>query len=428
MEPSRLEKLHHSYNKDAQFDEVFIVLTIGASLIASLGLLANNAAVVIGGMVVAPWIMPLRTTVFGVLIGALPLLIKSLRTLFAGVAITTLLSGVLGGLAALVGLDQFGTEVIARTSPNLLDLGIALSAGAIASYAKLRSDAVSSLAGTAIAVALVPPICVMGMLLSHQQWDSAAGAGLLFITNLLGILTGGLVIMGLKEPFFREKVLTSRLSLISFILTGILLVPLGISFRILLLRAGHETTRAEIQRTIKSFLENQTLTFGDNPEVEVNQVDINWQQNPPIIRVLVRVSNPDLPSYKQISAVQEEINNRQGLRFKLVVQRNAVVVVGPEEPPITESNEKFPLLNKPFPTLLDPPPPPFPEDEVIPGPAIQTSQDQGEAGQEAEPPQDATANSKQTSAAADPAEQVSDVESTTHESTTNGPPIPNPLE
>ena len=415
MERSRLEKLHHSYNQDAQLNEVYIVLTIGASLIASLGLLANNAAVVIGGMVVAPWIMPLRTSVFGVLLGAWPLLIKSLRTLVAGVAITTLLSSLLGGLAALVGLDQFGAEVIARTAPNLLDLGIALSAGAIASYAKLRSDAVSSLAGTAIAVALVPPVCVMGMLIAHQHWESAAGAGLLFITNLLGILTGGLVIMGLKEPFFREKVLTSHLSLISFILTGVLLIPLGISFRYLLVRADHERTRDEIQRTIKSFLEHETLTFGDNPAVEVNQVDIAWQHNPPIIRVLVRVSDPELPSFKQISAVQEEINKRQQIRFKLVVQRNAVVVVGPEEPPISESNKEFPLLNKPFPTLLPLPPLAPPSvDATLPAPAIQRPPEQSNepaAGIEEDLNKEATPTINQSSGK-EPIDKPSDHQST----------------
>lgn len=357
MEPSRLEKLHRSYTKDAQLNEVFIVLTFGASLIASLGLVANNPAVVIGGMVVAPWIMPLRTSVFAVLIGDLLLLFQSIRTLFVGIAITTLLASLLGALIGHLGFNQFGTEVFARTSPNLLDLGIAISAGAIASYAKLRSDAVSSVAGTAIAVALVPPVCVLGMLLSNQNWSDALGAFVLFITNLLGILTGGLVMMGFKDSFFREKVLTSRLSLLSFVLTGILVVPLGISFQYLLIGARHESTRDNIQRTIKSFLEEDTITFGDNPAIEVNQVRILWDKNPPIVRVLVRVLDPNLPTYKQVSEVQKEINSLYPLRFELVVQRTSVAVVGPEEAPIQKSNDRFPLLGKPFPALIEEPPP-----------------------------------------------------------------------
>ena len=149
-----------------------------ASLIATLGLLANNA-LVIGAMVVAS-IPLLRTSVFAVLLGSLPLLGSALRTLLAGVVLTTVLSSGLGLLATATGFHQFGSEVLARTEPNLLDLGIALAAGAIATYAKLRSDAVSSLAGTAIAVALVPPVCVMGLLLANHQWNPALGVACCF--------------------------------------------------------------------------------------------------------------------------------------------------------------------------------------------------------------------------------------------------------
>ncbi|WP_413330955.1 DUF389 domain-containing protein [Synechococcus sp. WH 8017] len=325
-----LRRLHRSHMRDACLDEVFIVLSVGASLIATLGLLANSAAVVIGAMVVAPWIMPLRAAAFAILLGEVQLLGGSLRTLMVGVVSTTLLSLVLGYLAD---LPRFGTEVLTRTTPNLLDLGIALVAGGLATYAKLRSDAVSSLAGTAIAVALVPPVCVMGLLLSQQQWNEAVGAGLLFATNLLGILTGGLVLMAWKDPEFRQVFRRSHLSAASFTLTGLLLVPLGSSFLNLLDRAQKDSTRDMVQETIEGFLTRETLTFGDRETVDVERVDIAWNQNPPVIRVIVRVSDPALPSFKQVSAVQEEINRRQAIRFRLVVQRTTVDVVGPEEAP-----------------------------------------------------------------------------------------------
>ena len=76
-----------------------MVLTIGASLIATLGLLANNAAAVIGAMFVAPWILPLRALVFGSLIGDRKLLFRALITLATGVVIITLLSIELGVIA-----------------------------------------------------------------------------------------------------------------------------------------------------------------------------------------------------------------------------------------------------------------------------------------------------------------------------------------
>ena len=92
----RLEELRRSYDGEARLNESFIVLTVGASLIASLGLVADNNAVIIGAMVVAPWILPLRVAVFAILIGQARLLSRSLITLVAGAGITLILSMGLG--------------------------------------------------------------------------------------------------------------------------------------------------------------------------------------------------------------------------------------------------------------------------------------------------------------------------------------------
>ena len=346
----KIRQLHRSHMRDASLNEVFVVLSVGASLISTLGLLANSTAVVIGAMVVAPWIMPLRAAAFAILLGEVRLLGRSLRTLLVGVLSTTLLSFLLGSVA---GLPQFGTEVLARTEPNLLDLGIALVAGGLATYAKLRSDAVSSLAGTAIAVALVPPVCVMGLLLSHQSWSEASGAGLLFATNLLGILTGGLVLMAWQDAEFRQKLLRSQLSVANFTLTGLLLIPLGGSFIGLLNQANQENRRSMVEQTVRKFLVNETLTFSDPELVDVEQVDIDWkttthgkQREEGIIRIIVRVTDPDLPSYKQVTLVQEEINKLLRSSYQLVVQRTAVDVVGPKEV-IPSEQESENAVNEP---------------------------------------------------------------------------------
>jgi len=355
-EPSRLDRLSRGNQRDAALNEAFVVLSIGASLIATLGLLANSADVVIGAMVVAPWIKPLRAGAFAVLLGDVPLLARALRTLLLGVGTTLVLAALLGTVA---GLPQFGSEVMARTSPNLLNLGIALVAGALASYANLSRDAVSSLAGTAIAVALVPPVCVMGLLLAHQHWALATGAGLLFATNLLGVLTGGVVLMAWKDPLLRQQLRRSHLSVANFALTGLLLIPLGTSFLGLLRNARRESTRETVQLTIETFLKRQTVTFGEGKEVELEKLEIDWDPNPPVIRALVRVTDPTLPTFKQVSAVQDEINRRQLYRFQLVVQRTAVDVVGPEEAPNPSTVAEDSVLQSippTFPPLLSPPP------------------------------------------------------------------------
>ena len=86
-EGHRLDELHRSYDKDAAFNEPFIIQTIGSSVIATLGLIADNAAVVIGAMVVAPWILPLRTAVFAILASDWRLVRQSLSTLVSGAVI-----------------------------------------------------------------------------------------------------------------------------------------------------------------------------------------------------------------------------------------------------------------------------------------------------------------------------------------------------
>ena len=88
----RLEELHRSYDGEARLNESFIVLTVGASLIASLGLVADNSAVIIGAMGVAPWILPLRVVVFAILVGQARLFSRSLITLVAEAWITLILS------------------------------------------------------------------------------------------------------------------------------------------------------------------------------------------------------------------------------------------------------------------------------------------------------------------------------------------------
>jgi len=113
------QPLSEQFELDARFDQPFLVLTLAAGAIATLGLLANSSAVVIGAMLIAPWMLPLRAAAFGILQGRLLLAGRALFTLLIGIALTVVLSVLLG---ASVGLPILGSEVAARTQPNLLDL------------------------------------------------------------------------------------------------------------------------------------------------------------------------------------------------------------------------------------------------------------------------------------------------------------------
>ncbi len=101
VQPTSLASLEAGFEREARLDEPFVVLTVAASLIATLGLLADSPAVVIGAMLIAPWILPLRSASFAIVEGRLPLVGRALLTLAVGVAITMALSAGLGWLARL---------------------------------------------------------------------------------------------------------------------------------------------------------------------------------------------------------------------------------------------------------------------------------------------------------------------------------------
>ena len=353
-EGHRLDELHRSYDSDAALNESFVVLTFGASLIASLGLLANNAAVVIGAMVVAPWILPLRTAVFAVMIGDWKLLPRAAFTLLIGAVITIVLSIGLGLLSQANGLlipDSIPEEIQSRLKPTVLDLGIALAAGSVATYAKVVPGAVSSMAGTAIAVALVPPVCALGLTLATGQYEEARGAGLLYAANLLGILIGGIATLAIREPYFRKKLRVQRRSRLPFVLALALASWVGVKlygrYEQHLFDLRRESAKVRIEREVITTLKQRTETFGNNAFLEMESIEFDWpdfwdiDQSPKIL-IVARVSDPNVPSFKQVQMIQDLINKNissdyRGLKLQIRVQRINVTEVSGEDIPSTRN-------------------------------------------------------------------------------------------
>jgi uncharacterized hydrophobic protein (TIGR00271 family) len=96
----------------------------------------------------------------------------------------------------LIGLKTVDSEILSRTNPTLIDFGIAMAAGMAGAFANSRRSISSALPGVAIAVALVPPLSVVGIGLSLGQQEITVGSSLLFCTNLICIIFfGGLVFL-----------------------------------------------------------------------------------------------------------------------------------------------------------------------------------------------------------------------------------------
>ena len=164
-----------------------------SAIISTLGLLANSVAIIIGAMIIAPLIGPIMGMTYSTIIGNRKLLYRSSLTLVSGVLLTILLSWI---VALGVGLKTVDSEILSRTNPTLIDLGIAMAAGAAGAFANTRRRIADALPGVAIAVALVPPLSVIGIGLALVKIKLATGASLLFLTNFISIIFfGGLVFL-----------------------------------------------------------------------------------------------------------------------------------------------------------------------------------------------------------------------------------------
>nr|WP_319385211.1 DUF389 domain-containing protein [uncultured Roseibium sp.] len=181
----------------------FIMLSLSA-ILATLGLISNSIATVIGAMIIAPLMSPIMSVAFGVADFDFRVILIASLTVAVGV-LSVIGIGFLGTI--LIGAYVVGSEILSRTSPSLLDLVVALAAGCAGAYAQTRPKIADSIAGVAIAVALVPPLAVTGIGLAlgadlgfdvgvgfdgfglqNGGFDIAAGGFLLFLTNFVGII------------------------------------------------------------------------------------------------------------------------------------------------------------------------------------------------------------------------------------------------
>lgn len=160
-------------------------------MIAALGLLANSTAVVIGAMVVAPLMAPLMSLA-GALTMTRPARIVENAAIVAAGSIVSILTAM--AISWIVPGTGTTSELLARTQPQLTDLGIALAAGAAGAYVAVRPHALGALPGVAIAVALVPPLATVGIMLETGREHDAKQAFILFLPNLCAIVVSAAIV------------------------------------------------------------------------------------------------------------------------------------------------------------------------------------------------------------------------------------------
>jgi uncharacterized hydrophobic protein (TIGR00271 family) len=285
----------------ASLDVNYCVLIVASAAIATFGLLENSAAIIIGAMIIAPLMPVIQATAYGALKGSAPTFWRSVATLVFGVLIAVALSAL---LSRWIGLSVFGSEILSRTRPTLLDLGVALAAGAVGAYARVRPSIASSLAGTAIAVALLPPLCVIGIGVAAGDGTLARGALLLFTTNLLGITLASMFVF-LVAGYVQHR---GRVALAwTAGITALIIVPLTFGLQTLV----HESA---VENALRLALTTRTVTFR---QATLAAIQFNWLSDPPTATLLVRASAP--VNSHQVALLEDFAQHATGQRFRLVV-------------------------------------------------------------------------------------------------------------
>ena len=177
------EELYRQVEQGAQLNSNFILYVVLSSIVAAIGMLENNVAVIIGAMVIAPLLGPNIALSLGTSLGDRVLVGAALRSLLCG-TVLAVLTGYAVGMAWNDSLDSL--ELMLRTDVHYSGTAIALASGAAASLS-LVSSVSSVLVGVMVAVALMPPAVAMGIMLSVPDMDSATGAALLLALNIVCI-------------------------------------------------------------------------------------------------------------------------------------------------------------------------------------------------------------------------------------------------
>ncbi len=185
----------------------FTILLALSAMIAAFGLLGSSTAVVIGAMLVAPLMTPILALAGALVSGQALRGAQSAAILVGGTAaaigVGWLTSSIFAGS---VTAEALTNELLARTAPGILDLGIAVAAGVAAAYILTDRGATSALPGVAIAVALVPPLATAGITLELGATSDALGALLLYSTNLVAIVLAAAIVFVATALVDREVI------------------------------------------------------------------------------------------------------------------------------------------------------------------------------------------------------------------------------
>jgi uncharacterized hydrophobic protein (TIGR00271 family) len=309
VSPEREKWVLAEVEEAAKLHLPFFVLVASSAVIATFGLLLNSPAVVIGAMLVAPLMTPIFSLSLALIRGREVLLRQALTTETYGVALSVFVAAVIG---LLVPEPELTGEILARTRPTLFDLAVALAAGLAGAFAMVREEISPALPGVAIAVALLPPLGVVGIGISMRRWDVAGGAFVLFLANFVAIHLVSALVFYLSGLATHHVERNPRVLLRSFGPAVAVFVAMVVFLGVQLSELLHQARDARVARQV---LEQQVKMVRG---ARLSGADVRCLGDG--CTIVASVETPELFEPPLVEAVQNVLEDRLQHKVELIIR------------------------------------------------------------------------------------------------------------
>ena len=270
------EKTINDIRNDIEFSAINIWILICSILVASIGLINNSPAVIIGAMLISPLMGPIRGIGYALSANDFKVLIQSLKNFGIMVAASVIASYL---FYLITPIKSETSELLSRTKPHVLDILIAFFgglAGVIATIVKNKTTTITVVPGVAIATALMPPLCTVGYGMAMGNWSYFIGAFYLFLLNSVFICLSTFIVLRLlsfpKVKFVNPKI-ERKVKVYVFTVLLLIVIPSVFKFYHII----HESIFIQ---NADNYIKNE---ISINPEIEVLTKELNYDDEFPEI-------------------------------------------------------------------------------------------------------------------------------------------------
>ncbi len=320
------DELHEMMEENTVIHGANMWILMLAILIASIGLNVNSTAVIIGAMLISPLMSGILTIGYSLAIRDLDMLRHAATRFGTQVVISLVTSTIYFSLSP---LNTATSEMIARTSPTIWDVLIALFGGIAGSIGNTRKKTSNVIPGVAIATALMPPLCTVGYGIATRQGSFILGAFYLFAINTLFIALSALIVTKLLGVPCHRELDARRQKRINRIITALIIIAVIPST----VGGAYTVYLSVLERNVNSYLGTE-FVFADtqlvqssadnkNRVISVSLVG-NQLSDERISELEAKLDDYDLPGYTLHVTQNKTVEGADGDKVTIAVQENTI--------------------------------------------------------------------------------------------------------